>query len=158
MIGCLWFSHTTRLTPKSNGSYDRTFAFYQWMNKLDVSFHTVYKRHVSLRNMLVHSTDHTSIKQPGSRACQRPRCNTCCHISWVAVIRGPKSALYHLCRCPLLYIGETGRNLRSSFSEHLRSIRNNTPMFPMAHHFNSTGHSISDVQVRCVAFCNGNII
>ena len=91
MIGCLWFSHTTRLTPKSNGSYYRTFAFYQWMNKLDVSFHTVYKRDVSLRNMLVHSTDHTSIKQPGSRACQRPRCNTCCHISWVAVIRGPKS-------------------------------------------------------------------
>ena len=92
MIGCIWFSHTTRLTPKSNGSYYRTFAFYQWMNKLDVSFHTVYKRDVSLRNMLVHSTDHTSIKQPGSRACQRPRCNTCCHISWVAVRRGPKSA------------------------------------------------------------------
>ena len=62
------------------------------MNKLDVSFHTVYKRDVILRNMLVHSTDQTSIKQPGSRACQRPPCNTCWHISWVAVIRGPKSA------------------------------------------------------------------
>ncbi|CAH3103333.1 unnamed protein product [Porites lobata] len=122
------------------------------MNKLDVSFHTVYKRDVSLRNMLVHSTDHISIKQPASSmqhllSHKLGRCDT-----------RPEICLYHLCRCPLLYIGETGRNLRSSFSEHLRSIRNNTPRFPMAHHFNSTGHSISDVQVRCVAFCNGNII
>ncbi|CAH3186175.1 unnamed protein product, partial [Porites evermanni] len=46
-------------------------------------------------------------------------------------------------RCSFLYIGETGRNLRSRFSEHLRSIRNNTPGFPVAQHFNSTGQSIS---------------
>ena len=51
-------------------------------------------------------------------------------------------------RCPLLYTGETGRNLRSRFSEHLRRISNNTPGCPLAQHFNSTGHSISDVQVR----------
>ena len=35
-----------------------------------------YKRDVSLRNMLAHSTDHTSIEQPGSCACQRPRWNS----------------------------------------------------------------------------------
>ena len=56
----------------------------------------VYKRDVRLRYMSVHSTDHTSIELPGSRACQRSRCNTCCHVSSVAVIRGPKLCLYHL--------------------------------------------------------------
>ena len=61
-------------------------------------------------------------------------------------------------RCPLLYIGETGTNLRSRFSEHLRSISNNTPGFPVAQHFNSTGHSISDVQVRGVALRSGTDI
>ena len=59
-------------------------------------------------------------------------------------------------RCPLLHIGETaGRNLRSRSGEHLRSIHNNTPGFPVAQHFNSTGQSISDVQVRGVALCSG---
>ena len=58
-------------------------------------------------------------------------------------------------RCPLLHIGETGRNLRSRSSEHLRSIRNKTPGFPVTQHFNSTGQSISDVQVRGVALCSG---
>ena len=121
-----------------------------------MSFHNhlflAYKRDVSLRNMLVHSTDHTSIEHRGSRACQRPRCNTCCHISSVAEILDPNSAftirdnftcqseslVYCIScrRCPLLYIGETGRNLRSRFSEHLRSIRNNTPGCPVAQHFN----------------------
>ena len=33
-----------------------------------------YKRDLSLRNMLVHSTDHSCTEQCGSRACQRPRC------------------------------------------------------------------------------------
>ena len=60
-----------------------------------------------------------------------------------------ESCLFHiLAPMPSLYAGETGRNLRSRFSEHLRRIRNNTPGFPVAQHFNSTGHSISDVQVR----------
>ena len=60
-----------------------------------------------------------------------------------------ESCLFHiLAPMPSLYAGETGRNLRSRFSEHLRRIRNNTPGSPVPQHFNSTGHSISDVQVR----------
>ena len=48
------------------------------------------------------------------------------------------------------------RSLKSRFIEHLRSIRNNTPGFSVAQHFNSTDHSISDVQVRGVALCSGS--
>ena len=50
---------------------------------------------------------------------------------------------------PLSSLGETERNLRSRFGERLRSIRmrKNTPKLPVAQHFNSTGHSISDFQV-----------
>ena len=53
-------------------------------------------------------------------------------------------------RCPtILYIGEIGQSLRGPFGEHLRSIRNiTTPGFPVAQHFNSTGHSVSDIRVR----------
>ena len=36
--------------------------------------------------------------------------------------------------------------------------RNNTPECPVAQHFNSTGHSISDVQVRGMPLCNGSNI
>ena len=60
---------------------------------------------------------------------------------------------YRICStqnyCPIiLYIaGETMRSLRSRFSEHLRSIWNNTPGYPVTKHFNSTGHSISDILV-----------
>ena len=37
----------------------------------------------------------------------------------------------------------------------LRMIRKNTPAFPVAQHFNSTGHSISDIRVRGMQLCNG---
>ena len=63
---------------------------------------------------------------------------------------------------PVLYIGETERNLRSRFSERLRSIRmrNNIPELPVPRHFNPTGHSISDFQVCGVgmALCCGTDI
>ena len=46
--------------------------------------------------------------------------------------------------------------------ERLRSIRtrNNTPELPVAQHFNSTGHSISDFQLCGVgmALCSGTDI
>ena len=123
-----------------------------------------YRRDLSLRNMLVHSAESSSTVQPGSRACQRPRCWTCEYINPVTAIRGPKciftihdhfyrvseNLVYCIScgRCSHLYIGETGRSLRSRFGEHLRSIRNNTPGFPVAQHFNSTGPSITDIQLQ----------
>ena len=131
-----------------------------------------YKRDLNLRNILVRSHDHSSTDQYGSHACQRPRCHTCQYISQDTEIQGPRYSFsvrgHFTCqssnlvyciscnRCPtILYIGETGRNLRSRFSEHLRSIRNNTPGFPVAQHFNFTDYSISDIRVRGMRLCNG---
>ena len=40
----------------------------------------------------------------------------------------------------------------------LRSVRKNTPGFPVAQHFNSVGHSVTDVQVRGMSLCRGSNI
>ena len=133
-----------------------------------------YKRDLSLRDILVHSTGSSSTEQPGSHTCQRPRCHTCEFITPLTEIQGPKSTftirdhftcmsenLVHCisCRgCSHIYIGETGRSLRSRIGEHLRSVRNNTPGFPVAHHFNSAGYSITDVQVRGIRLSRGSNI
>ena len=61
-------------------------------------------------------------------------------------------------RCSHIYIGETGRSLWSRIGEHLRSVRSNTPGFPVAQHFNSACHSITDVQVRGMRLCRGSNI
>jgi len=58
-------------------------------------------------------------------------------------------------RCPQLYIGEIGRTLHERFGEHLRSVKKNTGGFPVAEHFNSPGHSLSDIAVRGLRRCSG---
>ena len=72
----------------------------------------------------------------------------------------PENLVYWIScrRCSHIYIGETGRSFRSRFGEHLRTVRNNNPGFPVAQHFNSTGHSIADVQVRGMRLCRGSNI
>ena len=101
--------------------------------------------------MLVHRTDHLCTEQCGSRSCQRPRCHTCPYASPETKIRGPKcyfsirdhftcqssNLVYCIScnRCPtILYIGETGQSLRSRLGEHLLSILNRTPGYPVAQH------------------------
>ena len=59
-------------------------------------------------------------------------------------------------RCGCLYIGETGRRLRERFSEHLRSVRNNSPGFPVAEHFNSASHSLNDMMICGLKRCSGD--
>ena len=59
-------------------------------------------------------------------------------------------------RCGCLYVGETGRRLRERFGEHLRSIRNNSPGFPVAHHFNSASHSLNDITICGLKRCSGD--
>ena len=93
-----------------------------------------YKRDLSLRDILVHSTDSSSTEQPGSHACQRPRCQTCRFITPLTNIQGPKST-FAICdhftctsenlvyciscsRCSHIYIGETGRSLGSRIDGH----------------------------------------
>ena len=55
-------------------------------------------------------------------------------------------------KCCKLYIGETGRRLSDRFAEHLRSARNNDVDKPIARHFNTANHSISDIKVCAISF------
>jgi hypothetical protein len=53
----------------------------------------------------------------------------------------------------MLYIGETGRPLRTRFGEHRRAVIGNDANQPLARHFNNgiTGnHSVSDMEVRAL--------
>ena len=86
----------------------------------------------------------TSPSTPTSRALDHPLSS-----------RRPFSSRRHCIapRCPAIYIGETGRTLRQRFGEHLRSIDKNLPGFPVAEHFNPTGHSIGNVLVRGALVC-----
>ena len=57
-------------------------------------------------------------------------------------------------------LGKKYRKVSDVLKKHkrLRSIRNNTLGSPVTQHFNSTGHSISNVQVHGVALCRGTNI
>ena len=175
LIECLWFSHTTPLPHKSNDFYSGSFIFYQLISKLKISSHNHLSWHTMRpqpKKHALHSTDHSSIQQCGSHSFQRPHCHTYQYITPLTEIRGPKcsfsvhghftckySNLVYCISCnqspTILYIGETRQSLRSHFSKHLQSIRNNTPGFPVAQHFNSTGHNISDIRVRGMNLYNG---
>jgi hypothetical protein len=53
----------------------------------------------------------------------------------------------------MLYIGETGRCLRTRFGEHRRAVIGNDANQPVARHFNNGNHSVSDMIIR--ALCPG---
>ena len=104
-----------------------------------------YQRDLSLRDILVHSTDKSSTDQSGPRA--DDDVNALGNLHCISCYR-----------CSHIYIGEAGQSLRRRFGEHLRSIRNNTPAFPAAQHFHSAAHSITDVQVWGMRLCRGTYI
>ena len=117
----------------------------------------------SLRDYLVHSAERTD-SVAGTFACRLPRCLSCRHTTSQTILQSPKrlcvipdrftcqseNVVYSIIcrRCVCLYIGETGRRLRERFDEHLRSIPNNSPGFPVAEHFKSASHSLHDMICR----------
>ena len=50
----------------------------------------------------------------------------------------------------MLYIGETGRCLRTRFGEHRRSVTSNNANQPVARHFNNGSHCVSDMKIRAL--------
>ncbi len=54
----------------------------------------------------------------------------------------------------MLYIGETGRQLR--FGEHRRAVSANDAKQPVARHFNSGSHCISDMKIRALCPISGS--
>ena len=55
-----------------------------------------------------------------------------------------------------IYIKETGRWLHERFSEHFCIIRNQSPGFPVAEHFNLPEHSVDNTMVCGFKECTGN--
>ncbi len=56
----------------------------------------------------------------------------------------------------MLYFGETGRQLRTRFGEHRRAISANDANQPVARHFNSGSHCISDMKIRALCPISGS--
>ena len=50
----------------------------------------------------------------------------------------------------MLYIGETGKQLRTKFGEHRRAVTANDVNQPVARHFNPGSHNISDMKIRAL--------
>ena len=59
-------------------------------------------------------------------------------------------------RCGMLYIGETGRPLRTRFGEHRRAVCANDSSQPVARHFNSGSHVITDIKIRALCPISGS--
>ena len=58
-------------------------------------------------------------------------------------------------KCAKLYIGETGQRLSNRFAKHLCSVRNNDVDKPLAWHFNTANHSISDMKICAISPISG---
>ena len=56
----------------------------------------------------------------------------------------------------MLYIGETGRTLRTRFGEHRRDVQANDVHQPVARHFNAGNHCISDMKIRALYPVSGS--
>ncbi len=56
----------------------------------------------------------------------------------------------------VIYIGETGRQLRTRFGEHRRAVSANDSNQPVARHFNSGSHCISDMKIRALCPISGS--
>ncbi|GFR81867.1 hypothetical protein ElyMa_004081700 [Elysia marginata] len=122
----------------------------------------VYRRAKNIRDMLVRSRISAS-HDSGTRPCRRPRCKTCTYVSQSSEINTPRGVftiadsftctsrnlIYAIVckRCDMVYIGETGPNLATRFSEHLRDVQNGVHK-PVSLHFRSSGHQgCTDMEV-----------
>ena len=100
------------------------------------------------------------------------QCKTCKFIDSSTTISAPKF-VYHIkhhftctsshliyciscSRCGMLYIGKTGRCLRTRFGEHRRSVTSNDANQPVARHFNNGSHCVSDMKIRALCPISGS--
>ena len=63
-------------------------------------------------------------------------------------------------RCGMLYIGETGRCLRTRFGKHRCAVTSNDANQPVARHFNNGSHCVchcvSDMKIRALCPISGS--
>ncbi|XP_060137731.1 uncharacterized protein LOC118078985 isoform X2 [Zootoca vivipara] len=122
-----------------------------------------YRQPPNLNQLLTHNNTTTRLNMDtGTRACNEPRCQLCCHIHPDNIITGPNniqhtiSGLFNCSssnivyaikcqQCPsALYIGQTGQTLRQRINGHKSDIRNHKKS--VREHFNLPGHSIQDLK------------
>ncbi len=128
-----------------------------------------FRHSKNIRETLVHSNLHQeSSPLSGTFPCGVAQCKTCKFIDSSTVISALKFTYNikhkftctstHLIyciscsRCGMLYIGETGRQLRTRFGEHRWQKLHQ----PVARHFNSGSHCISDMKIRALCPISGS--
>ncbi len=127
----------------------------------------------NIRETLVNSILHQeSSPLSGTFPCGVAKCKTCKFIDSSTVILAPKFTynIKHnfICtstpliycmscsRCGMLYIGETGRQLRTRFGEHHRAVSANDANQSVARHFDSGSHCISYMNIRALCRISGS--
>ena len=125
----------------------------------------------SLSNHLVKSKLNHVHEIPGTFRCNRTICNTCQFVSCRTSIDTPfrsfsirrsfscvsENIVYCIfcSKCNIYYVGETGRRLGDRFREHLSDIKNKrVAKSDVAKHFNLNSHSIENVNVCGLLYCN----
>ena len=131
-----------------------------------------FRRNKNIRDSLIRSAMKQNSPLPAATfSCSRDCCYTCPFLSQNTSICGPNcnflvphnftctssNIIYCIScnKCSKLHIGETGRRLSDRFAEHLRSVRNKDVDKPVAQHFNSANHSISDMKVCAISSSSG---
>ena len=168
-----------KIDTLDNANVDELLEVLRLAHKYDVKF--VFKKSkyclqamvdslIEVDNTITDVADLASTLQPflsGTFPCGGARCKTCEFIDSSPVLSVPKftyniqhkftctstDVIYCIScsRCDMLYIGQTGRQLRTRFGEHRRSVGNknaNQPVGPVARHFNSGNHCIKDMKIR----------
>ena len=131
-----------------------------------------YKRPKNIRDTLIRSkvpqATHTRPKRKiaGMRKCNN--CGVCSFIKEGRTVKATannyrvdinssvdcssKNVIYLLgCnKCPQQYIGETERMLRDRFTEHKGYVNTNNISKSTGAHFNSKGHSVSDMRITII--------
>ena len=125
----------------------------------------------SLSNHLVKSKLNHVHEIPGTFRFNRTICNTCQFVSCRTSIDTPfhsfsirrsfscvsENIVYCIfcSKCNIYYVGETGRRLGDRFREHLSDIKNKRDAkSDVAKHFNLNSHTIEDVNVCGLLYCN----
>ena len=132
-----------------------------------------FRHSKNIRETLVHSNLPQELSSPcGTFPCGVGQCKTCKFIDSSTTISAPKF-VYHIkhhftctsshliyciscSRCGMLYIGKTGRCLRTRFGEHRRSVTSNDANQPVARHFNNGSHCVSDMKIRALCPISGS--
>ena len=122
----------------------------------------------NLRSIVCRSKPHLNAPK-GNLPCNKPRCQLCGLINTSPSYTDPTSGItlspglfncdsanvvYYLycAKCPGgAYVGETSDRFRLRFNNHKHSIRHNKTGFPVAAHFNTPNHSISDLRFFILA-------